>query len=89
MVGLTLPYSRTHEYEADELGLMISSNAGYNPEAAIKVWQIMKNSEKESKSPEWLSTHPESIKRMQKLMALLPRANEIYKIKSKNIENKN
>lgn len=81
MVGVSLPYSRIHEYEADELGIMIAANAGYNPEAAISVWKMMSESTKDNKTPEWLSTHPASLNRMRKLMDLLPEAKKIYNSK--------
>ncbi|MFD1292745.1 M48 family metallopeptidase [Lutibacter holmesii] len=71
-VGM-LAYSRTHETEADKLGMVFMIMAGYNPEEAIQVWVRM--SEKGGSSqPEFLSTHPSNETRIQNLRAYLPTA---------------
>lgn len=57
-VGVMLPYFRTHESEADELGLYFMAMAGYNPQTAPAFWERM--AEKGgSRPPEFLSTHPD------------------------------
>jgi predicted Zn-dependent protease len=61
-----MPYSRTHETEADLLGLDIMAKAGYDPREAPKLWQAMKADKKES-IPEWLSTHPSDDSRIAAL----------------------
>jgi predicted Zn-dependent protease len=76
-VGVSLPFSRSHESEADEIGLMLAANAGYNPEAAIGLWQRMGSSGEEP--PEWLSTHPNSDTRIENLRALMPKAMILYR----------
>lgn len=76
-VGMMLPFSRSHESEADEIGLMLAANAGYNPEAAIGLWQRM-GANSEGAPPEFLSTHPSPDTRIDRLRALMPQANELY-----------
>ncbi len=60
-VGVMLPYSRKHEYEADELGLIFMSMAGYQPSEAINFWTRMSQMVG-ARPPEFLSTHPVDIK---------------------------
>jgi predicted Zn-dependent protease len=76
-LGVSLPFSRSHESEADEIGLMLAANAGYNPEAAIGLWERMGASGEEP--PEWLSTHPNSDTRIENLRALMPKAMVLYR----------
>ena len=76
-LGVVLPFSRDHESEADEIGLMLAANAGYNPEAAIGLWERMDASGEEP--PEWLSTHPNSDTRIQRLRELMPKAMALYR----------
>ena len=73
-----LKYSRTHEYEADHLGLIFMAMAGYNPEEAVAFWQRMVAQSKGSAPPEFLSTHPAGENRIQNLKELLPEAMEYY-----------
>jgi predicted Zn-dependent protease len=72
-VGLILPYSRKHEYEADKLGLIFMTMAGYNPNEAINFWQRMAAQNKNN-LPEFLSTHPIDDKRIAELKKFLPEA---------------
>jgi predicted Zn-dependent protease len=76
-VGIMLPYSRSHELEADEIGLILMAMAGYDPREAVRFWERFANAGKGA-PPEFLSTHPNSSKRAEKLRALLPRAMDIY-----------
>lgn len=76
-MGISLPYSRTHEYEADKLGLIFMAMAGYDPGSAIPFWERM-SSAGGSKVPEFLSTHPSDSKRIDAIKAALP---EIMKYK--------
>jgi len=64
--GLILPFSRKQEYEADKLGLIFMTMAGYDPNESVKFWQRMKASES-SGVPEFLSTHPLSDNRIEAL----------------------
>lgn len=73
-VGM-LAYSRTHETEADKLGLVFMIMAGYNPEEAINVWIRMGEFAKGNTPPEFLSTHPSNETRIKNLRAYLPEAN--------------
>ncbi len=77
-VGAILPFSRTHESEADRMGLVFMAMAGYNPEAAIDFWTRMSQSGG-AKPPEWLSTHPSDETRISDIRKYLPEALQYYK----------
>lgn len=76
-VGVTLPYSRLNENEADHMGLIFAAMAGYNPEAAIPFWQRM--SQQGGGTPEFLSTHPSDATRIKRLQEYMPEALKHYK----------
>lgn len=75
-----LPYSRTHEYEADQIGLVLMAMAGYNPESAISFWQKMAAGKK-SETPEFMSTHPSDNNRIEALKRAMPQATRYFKNK--------
>ncbi|MCF8364601.1 MAG: M48 family metallopeptidase [Bacteroidales bacterium] len=77
-VGLSLPYSRAHETEADKLGLIFMAMAGYNPQEAVDFWGRMAQSGGQ-KPPEFLSTHPSDQTRIADLRAFMPEALKYYK----------
>lgn len=79
-LGLMLPYSRTHELEADELGLLLMARAGYDPRAAIGFWQRFAayNARRGGRPPEFLSTHPLDQQRIAQLERSMPRAMAEY-----------
>ncbi|BAX81248.1 M48 family metallopeptidase [Labilibaculum antarcticum] len=77
-VGVMLPFSRSHESEADKMGLIFMAMAGYNPAEAIEFWKRMAESGGE-KPPEFLSTHPADDTRVKDLQAYLPEAMKYYK----------
>ena len=76
-LGVILPYSRYHESEADEIGLIYAAKAGYDPRTAIAFWERMEE-QKNGAPPEFLSTHPSGTTRIYKLNALMPKAYQIY-----------
>ncbi|MCA0429230.1 MAG: M48 family metallopeptidase [Bacteroidetes bacterium] len=73
-----LKYSRSHETEADKMGLIFAAMGGYDPEAAIKFWERMSQSGGQ-KPPELLSTHPSDETRIKDLKAFMPEAKKYYK----------
>jgi predicted Zn-dependent protease len=76
-IGLILPYSRLHEYAADEIGMMLMAQAGYDPNAAISFWGKFA-AKGGAATLEFLSTHPLDQKRIQKLRTILPKAMSEY-----------
>ena len=78
-LGVLLPYSRTHESEADHLGLIFMAMAGYNPEEAVTFWQRMAAAKQDAQQPEFLSTHPHDSTRIRNLQNLIPEAKQYYK----------
>jgi metalloendopeptidase OMA1, mitochondrial len=76
-VGVLLPYSRTHESEADSIGILLSAAAGYDPEEAVRVWQRMQQ-QSQGAPPEFLSTHPDHETRIKRLQEAMPEALKIF-----------
>jgi predicted Zn-dependent protease len=74
-----LKYSRTHESEADKLGVVFMAMAGYNPEDALPFWERMKKASGGNAPPEILSTHPSDDTRIADLKAFMPEALKYYK----------
>jgi len=72
-LGVLMPYSRTHEYEADRLGLIFMAMAGYDINQAPLFWEMMSQNSG-AKPPEFLSTHPSDANRMARLRATMPEA---------------
>lgn len=75
-LGVALPFSRSHEGEADQIGEVYMAMAGYEPSAAITLWQTF--AKNPSKLPEFLSTHPAPEKRIEALRQHLPEAQVYY-----------
>lgn len=75
--GLTLPNSRSNETEADLIGLELAARAGYNPEAAVTLWQKM-GAAAQGQPPEFLSTHPNSSGRIETLRTNIPKVRPLY-----------
>jgi predicted Zn-dependent protease len=73
-VGVMLPYSRTQEYEADHIGLILMAKAGYDPRGAIGFWERLSRGKSASSPPSFLSTHPTDYDRIAKIRSLLPEA---------------
>ena len=70
--GIDNPFGRKQESEADYLGLIFSSLAGYDIRESVKIWERMKESRKGQEIPEWQSTHPSSDKRIVNLNKWIP-----------------
>ncbi|MBU3735340.1 MAG: M48 family metallopeptidase [Methylobacterium sp.] len=76
-VALTLPNSREGEREADRIGLELSARGGFDPNAAVSLWEKM-GKQSGSKPPEWLSTHPSEGSRINDLKRLIPTVMPLY-----------
>ena len=76
-LGVMLPYSRKHEYEADELGLIFMAMAGYDPRTAVDFWTRMAQAGGNS-GPEIMSTHPNDQNRIAKIQEHMPEALKYY-----------
>ncbi len=76
--GVLLPFSRTHESEADLIGLEFMSAAGFDPREAPKLWQNMATASKGAAAPEFMSTHPSHATRIQDLKAYLSKVMPKY-----------
>ncbi len=78
-IGVLLPYSRLHESEADQLGLIFMAMAGYDPHKAIDFWKRMASEKQGISPPEFLSTHPADENRIKNIEKLIPEAMRYYK----------
>lgn len=76
--GVLLPYSRTHESEADFIGLEIMARAGFDPEHAVGLWQGMAKLGGQ-KPPEFMSTHPANQTRINDLNSHMGHAKSLYR----------
>jgi metalloendopeptidase OMA1, mitochondrial len=77
--GVLLPFSRQHETEADEMGVLYMARAGFDPEAAILFWERMQQAhERSQQPPEFASTHPSGETRIAHLREIMPRAKAEY-----------
>ena len=71
-IGIFNPFGRKQETEADYLGLIFASLAGYDVRESVKIWDRMKKANKGNEPPEWMSTHPSSQKRIENLTKWIP-----------------
>lgn len=76
--GVMLPHSRNQESEADHLGLIFMSMAGFDPGGAVSFWERMSAKSGGGKPPEFMSTHPSDQTRINDIKALLPEAMKYY-----------
>ena len=79
--AVQLPNSRASESEADEIGIEIAAKAGYNPNAAVTLWEKMGAVGGEG-PPQFMSTHPSPTNRQERLRALAPQMMEYYRAAS-------
>jgi len=77
-IGIGLPFSRNLESRADQGGLTLMARAGYNPNAAITLWEKMNKLEGGSTGATFLSTHPSNSQRIAAMRQNLPAAMQIY-----------
>jgi predicted Zn-dependent protease len=81
-VAIQLPMGRTAESEADRIGIELAARAGFDPKAAVTLWQKMEKEGGKS-PPEFLSTHPAPGNRQQALAELVPTMTPIYRAAAK------
>ena len=77
-VGILLPFSRVHEVEADRIGIELAARSGYDPAAAIGIWERMAKLSQGGAPPEFLSTHPSYDSRISDLTRYSARLQPIY-----------
>jgi len=77
-VTLNLPNSRTHEIEADRMGVELAARAGYDPRAAISLWEKMAKGSSGGQPPKWLSTHPSHEDRINDLKVYAAKVMPLY-----------
>lgn len=82
-VAITLPNSRTSESEADRIGIKLAAMAGYDPHAAVSLWQKMLKVSSNG-VPEFLRTHPAPENREKELQKMIPRVMKYYTAGTKN-----
>jgi predicted Zn-dependent protease len=76
--GVLLPFSRTHESEADVIGLELMSKAGFNPEDSVQLWKNMAKASGGKQPPQWMSTHPSNQTRIDNLTKNIPKYAPYY-----------
>lgn len=77
-VGVQLPFSRTHESEADVIGLDLMAKAGFDPQQSVNLWQNMAKASGGQRQPEFLSTHPAPDSRIKLLQQNMSSALNAY-----------
>ena len=80
-LAITLPNSRKSESEADVIGIELAARAGYDPHAAVTLWQKMAKASGNESDFDFLSTHPAPAKRMEALAKLIPKMMPYYEEK--------
>jgi predicted Zn-dependent protease len=86
-LAVSLPYARKQEADADLVGLELAARAGYDPRAAVVVWQKMSKYAQgagKGQPPQFLSTHPSNVNRIKDIEANLPRVLPLYNASKKN-----
>jgi predicted Zn-dependent protease len=77
-VGVSLPFSRAQESEADVIGIMLMSKAGYPPAESIAIWDRMDKATGGQSTPAFLSDHPSNANRQENLREWMPKAKKRY-----------
>lgn len=77
-LAVTLPHSRAHETDADRAGMELAARAGYDPRAALRLWQKMERISGQGQPPQFLSTHPSHANRVRDIEGALPRVLPLY-----------
>lgn len=75
---LTLPFARKDETQADDIGFDMMVRAGYNPQGMADVFQILRDSSRGGKPPEFLSTHPDDKGRISRIVAKIENSKRTY-----------
>lgn len=76
--GIILPFSRTHESEADIIGLDLMAKAGFDPRQSIDLWKKMDQASEGQQPAEFMSTHPSHDTRIEELSDYMPKAMQFY-----------
>ncbi len=76
--GVTLPFSRKHESEADLIGLNLMAKAGFDPRQSVVLWENMASASNGQQPPEFMSTHPANATRIRDLQAHMNEAMNLY-----------
>ena len=76
--GILLPFSRTHESEADIIGMDLMAKAGFDPRQSVNLWQKMAAASQGPASSEFMSTHPSHDTRIKELSEHMPTAMQFY-----------
>ena len=74
----SMPFSQSHEFEADDLGMNLMVQAGYDPMETVRFWSRIHQMKRGSRVPEMLFIHPIDPRRLEDLRRLLPKANRAY-----------
>lgn len=95
-VGVSLPFGRKQESEADYIGLRLMAQAGYDPREAVPFWERMSGCPRQmidkvcfraqQNIPEFLSTHPSDLSRIKQIEAWIPQALKYYHATRKDVE---
>lgn len=76
--GILMPYSRTHESEADKIGVDLMAKAGFDPQQSVSLWQKMDRVSQGQQPIEFMSTHPSHATRIQDLQQQMPQAMTLF-----------
>ena len=81
-VGVLFPFSRSHESEADYIGILLAAEAGYDPRESMRLWERLEQASSGQAQPGFLSTHPSHGTRIKQLEKWMTEAMPIYQAKS-------